>query len=57
MVVKKSKKVKLYKTADYLTAAFSVPDGHDKLLPRTAPEDPCSVEFTPEVGRIDATAP
>lgn len=43
--------------ADYLTEGFNGPDGDGTLLPRTTPEDPCRVEFTPEVGSIDATAP
>jgi hypothetical protein len=46
-----------YITAYYLTEALTGPDGDDKLLPSTTPEDPCSAEFAPEVGSTDATAP
>lgn len=38
--------------AYYLIDWLSGPDGDDKLLPRTIPEDPCSGELGPEVWSI-----
>lgn len=35
-------------TTHYLSDALRGPDGDDKLLPRTIPEDPCSETFDPE---------